>query len=151
MKKNQCDQGHEVLGETRLLPSEGDDNGNNILCHACFMKAVQFRLAEENNPKLWSIPKWEDLTIYAKAIVTYVNKVTIGYVVQKYDTTTGLCVEQEFIAGDEVTYETINGENIDWCEVPCELPINHPCELPTGQFDTHYYQSFDMVQPIKDK
>ena len=35
-----------------------------------------------------------------------INKITPGFVIQTYDTKTGRCVEQSFIAGeDDVAYE----------------------------------------------
>ena len=34
-----------------------------------------------------------------------INKVTVGFVVQKFDDETGKFISQDFIAGDEVTYE----------------------------------------------
>jgi len=58
-----------------------------------------------------------------------VNKITPGYVVQVYDVNTGRCVEQRFIAGDEVDYEDPDGNPVDWKEAP------------------DAYQPFDMVQP----
>lgn len=145
MRTNPCDQGHEILGETRLLPMGGD--GNDILCFQCFAKEMKFRRsrneedAREGRPELWAkVPKWEDLKVYAEPTVPYVNKITVGFVVQKYDTITRLCVEQEFTAGDEVTYEDLDGEQIDWCEVPDDLQ---------GQLDTYHYCPFYMKQPIR--
>lgn len=56
-----------------------------------------------------------------------INKVTIGFVVQSFDTDTQSWVSQEFVAGDEVSYEDELGGPAD--EVGPYLP-------------------FDMVQPI---
>ena len=56
-----------------------------------------------------------------------VRKITAGCVVQTYGTKTGSCVEQEFIAGDDVEYVNQNGDPVDWRE--------------------DAYQTFDMVQP----
>jgi hypothetical protein len=60
-----------------------------------------------------------------------INKITPGFVVQTYDTNTGRCVEQSFIAGDDgdVAYEDHNGDAVDWRE------------------DEDACQPFDMVQP----
>lgn len=58
-----------------------------------------------------------------------IRKVTPGFVVQTYDTDTGRCVEQAFIAGDEVAYEDEHGDPVDWQEQP------------------EAYQPLDMVQP----
>jgi len=58
-----------------------------------------------------------------------VNKVTVGFVIQTYDTDTGQCERQEFIAGDDVRYEDRAGDPIDWQEEPEAV------------------QPFDMVQP----
>jgi hypothetical protein len=59
-----------------------------------------------------------------------INKVTPGFVVQTFDTKTGRCIEQSFIAGeDDVAYEDQNGDPVDWREG------EDAC------------QPFDMVQP----
>ena len=42
-----------------------------------------------------------------------IRKVTSGFVVQTYDTDTGRCVEQVFVAGDEVAYEDQHGEPVN--------------------------------------
>ena len=44
--------------------------------------------------------------------LTHFNKITTGYVIQNYATLkngTTVCVGQEFIAGDQVDYEDIEG------------------------------------------
>ena len=38
-----------------------------------------------------------------------INKITEGYVVQTFDTETGKYIKQEFIAGDQVSYEEMDG------------------------------------------
>lgn len=38
-----------------------------------------------------------------------INKITIGFVVQAYDTDRNEFIGQDFIAGDEITWETQNG------------------------------------------
>ena len=58
-----------------------------------------------------------------------VNKITTGFVIQTYDTTTGRCVAQEFVAGEDVKYEDKHGESVDWEEAP------------------EAYQPYEMVQP----
>jgi hypothetical protein len=55
-----------------------------------------------------------------------VKKITVGFVVQTYDTNTRKYTGQEFIAGDQVDYETETGD-----------PIERISE----------YLAFDMVQP----
>ncbi len=59
------------------------------------------------------------------------KKVTVGFVVQDYILVNGkhICVSQDFVAGDQVDYESEEGETI--------------------QVDTtkEQYQCFDMVQP----
>ena len=60
-----------------------------------------------------------------------INKVTIGFVTQVYDTETGKCDSQEFIAGDEVSYEDQYGENFDIDDSETELE----------------YQPYEMIQP----
>ncbi len=56
------------------------------------------------------------------------NKLTIGFVIQKYDGTK--CVEQSFIAGDQVDYEDLLGNSI---------------EIDTSAEE---YFPFEMKQPI---
>lgn len=58
-----------------------------------------------------------------------VNKITIGFVIQTFKTDTGECIGQEFIAGDEITYEDGYGEDLG-------TPVQ---EIP--------YIPFEMVQP----
>ena len=61
------------------------------------------------------------------------NKVTTGFVVQKYrndDTSKFKCTHQEFVAGDDVQFENIKGE---------------PIEAPE-----HDYQPFNMIMISKD-
>ena len=60
------------------------------------------------------------------------KKITVGFVIQTFNDV-GECIDQEFIAGDEVDYETEDGD-----------PINE-MDMPLGGNE---YQSFDMVQPI---
>jgi hypothetical protein len=55
-----------------------------------------------------------------------VKKVTTGFVIQSFDTNTRKYTGQEFIAGDQVDYETETG---------------HPIESFSE------YLPFDMVQP----
>ena len=42
-----------------------------------------------------------------------VNKTTTGFVVQKFDSETGRCLSQEFIASDQVEWEDQKGERIE--------------------------------------
>ena len=60
-----------------------------------------------------------------------IHKITSGFVIQKFEN--NKFVSQEFIAGDQVEYETPNGEQVEEEEVE---------DLP--------YQPFDMVQPINE-
>ncbi len=55
------------------------------------------------------------------------KKITTGFVIQTYNDN-GKCTSQEFIAGDQVDWETDDGQ-------PIEAPGNEE------------YQPFDMVQP----
>lgn len=56
-----------------------------------------------------------------------INKITVGFVIQSYDTETKEWIGQDFIASDEVIYETEEGE-------PTDERIED-------------YLPFDMVQP----
>ena len=59
-----------------------------------------------------------------------INKVTVGFVVQSFDTETQKWVSQEFFAGDDVSYEDKDG-----------VPTDHIRD----------YLPFDMVQPSTDE
>ena len=60
-----------------------------------------------------------------------VYKITHGFVIQRFDN--NKFVSQEFVAGDQVEYETPNGEQVE--EVSDDLP----------------YVPFEMVQPITEE
>lgn len=57
-----------------------------------------------------------------------VKKITTGFVIQYFETETQKFLSQEFIAGDEVEVEDLEGNSLDEDEVSEYLP-------------------FDMVQP----
>ncbi len=62
-----------------------------------------------------------------------INKITTGYVIQTYNTETGKCEAQEFIAGDECEYEfSETGRHFDVNASETELE----------------YQPYNMEQPI---
>lgn len=52
------------------------------------------------------------------------QKITIGYVVQVYDTELGRYVSQEFVAGDQVMVEDMEGNPVDGDEIPDYLPFD---------------------------
>ena len=73
-----------------------------------------------------------------------IKKITVGFVVQTFDTETGKYVSQDFVAGDQVDYETekqnINGAFLDdknnvLDDVCSKMPFPEP------------YLPFNMVQP----
>lgn len=55
-----------------------------------------------------------------------VKKITVGFVIQEYDTETGEFVSQEFVAGDQVDWEDEDGNAVP---------------------EEDAYLSFEMVQP----
>jgi len=62
------------------------------------------------------------------------NKVTTGFVIQKYrknNAGKSVCIHQEFIAGDDVQFETLKGDSIEASE--------------------HEYQPFNMTLLSKDQ
>ena len=63
-----------------------------------------------------------------------INKVTVGFVIQVFDTEKKAFVDQNFIAGDEVSYEDQYGKAVD------------PQYMHTLDGKTPYLP-FDMVQP----
>lgn len=60
------------------------------------------------------------------------KKITIGFVIQDFDDN-GRCIHQEFIAGDEVNWETEDGEAI---------------EIENQPDNDDWYHPFNMVQPV---
>ena len=62
---------------------------------------------------------------------TMKSKITVGFVVQQFDDK-GRCIYQEFVAGDEVNWETEEGEAIEIEDQP--------------DLDEWYYP-FEMKQP----
>ena len=65
-----------------------------------------------------------------------INKITTGFVIQQFDTEKQKFVSQEFIAGDEVDWETEVGE-------PADMDVFFDNESPI--FNT--YLPFNMEQP----
>jgi hypothetical protein len=63
--------------------------------------------------------------------MSIVQKFTTGFVVQDFDTETGKCVSQGFIAGDEVEWEDNSGDT--------GMVIDEPSNAE--------YHSFHMLQP----
>jgi len=61
--------------------------------------------------------------------MSIVKKVTVGFVVQTFDTDTEKFISQEFIAGDQVDFEDESGEPVD---------------------EFSEYLPFEMVQPLND-
>ena len=59
------------------------------------------------------------------------NKITPGFVIQFFNND-GNCIHQEFVAGDDVKYETDEGDAINFDD------------MPRGGRE---YFRFDMVQP----
>jgi hypothetical protein len=42
-----------------------------------------------------------------------IHKITSGYVVQMFDTKLGKFIDQQFVAGDECSYEDEDGDSVD--------------------------------------
>ena len=61
-----------------------------------------------------------------------VKKITVGYVIQDFDTKTKKFVSQEFIAGDDCTYEDVNGDVLG--------------KVSLAKVENEYLP-YDMVQP----
>jgi hypothetical protein len=59
-----------------------------------------------------------------------VNKVTVGFVIQTFDTKTKKFTAQTFVAGDQVSWENTNGEPVKMGKTA--------------------YLPFDMVQPSEE-
>ena len=66
-----------------------------------------------------------------------VNKITIGFVTQVFDTELKRFVRQEFMAGDDVAYENGKGDAVD-------------SDLVADKDGGEAYLPFDMVQPEAD-
>ena len=59
-----------------------------------------------------------------------INKITVGYVIQCFDTKANECLGQSFIAGDTVDYEKPDGTPVE-----------------SEKFDYLTYIPFNMAQP----
>lgn len=66
-----------------------------------------------------------------------VNKITTGFVVQKFDTETGKFVSQHFTAGCECDYEEEDGTPLNGSQLGVE----------DEQLVFDAYLPFDMIQP----
>ena len=62
-----------------------------------------------------------------------VNKVTVGFVIQQFDTDTNEWVGQDFCAGDDVSYE--------------DNETGEPVSDEIAGKVSNYYFEFNMVQP----
>jgi len=65
-----------------------------------------------------------------------IKKITTGFVIQDYVTLNGkhICVSQDFIAGDQVNYETVDGDTIfvnTDNEVYCPFEMKTPKQVGT--------------------
>lgn len=65
-----------------------------------------------------------------------ISKITIGFVVQRFDTDRQDWVDQEFVAGDQCEYETEDGS-----------PINVQDFIDRVVARQEPYLQYDMVQP----
>jgi hypothetical protein len=71
-----------------------------------------------------------------------VDKITIGFVIQRFDTEKKHYISQEFIAGDQVDYESSDGEPLTKAQKEELAGIGFG---PSATIEA--YLPFDMVQP----
>lgn len=64
-----------------------------------------------------------------------INKITVGWVTQTFDTDKQEWISQEFLAGDQVDYETEDGDPINYTDFENRIIGNEP------------YLPFEMKQP----
>jgi len=73
-----------------------------------------------------------------------INKIIVGFVVQKFDSVTKKALSQEFISGDDVSYESVDGgfigntcssiENLPYLPLEMVQPeILSPMNIETGR------------------
>jgi hypothetical protein len=55
-----------------------------------------------------------------------INKITTGFVIQKYDTKTGNFINQEFVCGDDTTFENLKGEEVEGFDAYLEYDMKQP-------------------------
>ena len=67
-----------------------------------------------------------------------VNKITVGFVIQVFDTELKRFVSQQFTAGDDVAYEDEKGDAVE-------------SDLVKGKDGREAYLPFHMVQPQPPK
>ena len=71
-----------------------------------------------------------------------INKITTGFVIQTFDTDTRQYISQNFVAGDQVDYESTDGQT------PIEDGFMESVNF--GPYaEKEPYLPFDMVQPQK--
>ena len=67
-KDCQCDYGHDIFGQVRVLPLSSDKMGGNVIvCYSHYMNEIKFRI--ERNKELsesakFDLPAWESLKVY---------------------------------------------------------------------------------------
>jgi hypothetical protein len=69
MNNPSCEgNGPHDLGEVRKLPVSTDpDQGNSILCHACYVREIEYRSSRnrELEPACrFRLPAWRELEVY---------------------------------------------------------------------------------------
>ena len=77
-----------------------------------------------------------------------INKITVGYVSQTFDTDLGRFVSQEFVAGDQVDYEDEDGDPVD----SDLLEVKKKVKGKNGRMKTvkeEAYLTFEMKQPVR--
>ena len=55
-----------------------------------------------------------------------IKKIIVGFVVQTYEN--GSCVEQEFVEGEDVSFENECGKTLDESDLPDEME-DYSCEM----------------------
>lgn len=72
-----------------------------------------------------------------------ISKITTGFVIQVYDTESGKFISQEFVAGDDVVYES-GGESVDGDLIPNYLPFDMVQPTPGELLQQAKYAALDL-------
>ena len=94
-----------------------------------------------------------------------VHKTTIGFVTQTYDVDSDRWLRQEFIAGDDVTYEDQDQEELSfdileinqghddgvWVEPPLNMEMLQPTDEPRIDVDTNLQMALSIVVDLANQ
>ena len=76
-----------------------------------------------------------------------INKITVGFVVQRYDTDKKIWLDQEFKAGDDATWENLDGDMVEAPENAGDLTMEMIQPLTVENFEKALNQPPLIAKP----